>query len=471
MDNKFYRPNIIWLAIWLAIFFIVLLIGAWQTNLYWQNDLAKSMGQEFKAIRPILPYAVAYLEHQERPELLQKIVDADLGPYILVITDRAGNIKYAPQSVPAEKIAAHLKGKEFYYLAKNPNAQNSLTRPLTDQNGVRRPAAPEGEPEALGRLYLLPKQQLTFLDTLGQAYLNIFTPSESVLAFSLFSYILLLVGFAGICAITARFQNHFQKIQEQQFESELETRELRIQVLESNMKSANLRLQLLDRSHENALTKLNEADNTIARLEKVIRYESNKNEELQETLKNAEVVKAEAIAAIAAIEADRGRIAAELRELESLREVEEMNYPSTAVPKRSKEFLWLNLVYKNLQFSRRALQNIIDFKYSHDIMPSLPDALATLNNSSVEALLAGEAIPSRSVVKYTQSLAHHNGDLWEYRFSADGRIFFGLSRSRTWNIDTILLKRKFTPNRYKYEKYLQQTLGKDNDDLPSSFNS
>ena len=320
----------------------------------------------------------------------------------------------------------------------------------------------------MGRLYLLPKQRQSFLD---QAYLKIFTPSQPVLAFSLISYILLLVGFAAICAITARFQSHFQEIQEQQFESELETRELRIQVLESNMKSANLRLQLLDRSHENALTKLNEADNTIARLEKVIRDESNKNEELQETLKNAEAVKAEAMATIAAIEEDRGRIAAELRELESLREVEEMNYPSASIPRRSKEFLWLNLVYKNLHFSRRALQNIIDLKYSHDIMPSLPDALASLNNSSVEALQAGEAMPSRSVVKYTQTLAHHNGDLWEYRFSADGRIFFGLSKSRTWNIDTILLKRKFTQNRYKYEKYLEKTLGKDNDDLPSSLNS
>lgn len=468
MKNKFYRPNIIWLAIWLGIFFTVLIIGAWQTNLYWQDDLAKSLRQEFMAIRPILPYAVAYLEGQERPELLQKIVDADLGPYALVITDRAGKIKYAPQSMPAEKIAASLKGKEFYYLSKDPGARSSLTVPFTEQTGVRRPGAPEGEPEAFGRLYLLPKQRQSFLD---RAYLKIFTPSRPVLAFSLLSYILLLVGFAAICAITAKFQSHFQKIQQQQFESELETRELRIQVLESNMKSANLRLQLLDRSHENALTKLTEADNTIAGLERVIRDESNKNEELQETLKNAETVKAEAMAAIAAIEEDRGRIAAELRELESLREVEEMNCPSTSIPRRSKEFLWLNLVYKNLHFSRRALQNIIDLKYSHDIMPSLPDALATLNHSSVEALQAGEAMPSRSVVKYTQTLAHHHGNLWEYRFSADGRIFFGHSKSRTWNIDTILLKRNFTQNRYKYEKYLEQTLGKDNDDLPSSLNS
>jgi hypothetical protein len=62
-------------------------------------------------------------------------------------------------------------------------------------------------------------------------------------------------------------------------------------------------------------------------------------------------------------------------------------------------------------------------------------------------------------------LADHRGDFWEYRFSKDGRIFFGLSKSRTWNIDTVLLKRRFTENRHKYESYLEQTLGKDNDDL------
>ena len=144
MENKFYRPNIIWLTIWLGIFFIVLIIGAWQTNLYWQDDLAKSLRQEFMAIRTILPYAVAYLEGQERPELLQKIVDADLGPYALVITDRAGKIKYAPQSMPAEKIAASLKGKEFYYLSKDPVAQSSLTVPFTEPDGRSPAGRPRG---------------------------------------------------------------------------------------------------------------------------------------------------------------------------------------------------------------------------------------------------------------------------------------------------------------------------------------
>jgi DNA repair exonuclease SbcCD ATPase subunit len=289
------------------------------------------------------------------------------------------------------------------------------------------------------------------------------------LAFTLLSYALVLVGFASICAITARFQRHFQEVQERQHEAELETRELRIQVLESKIKSEDLRLQLLDQNLEKAQTRLNEAKGTIAEMESAIQYESSRNEELQENLRQAEAAKDEALTSIQDIEQDRERITKELKELEALREVEEMNYPeaSRERTRRPKEYLWLNQVYRNLQFSRRALQNIIDLQNSPDIFPALPDALTTLNNSRVESLLNGGAIPSRSAVRYTQPLAHHYGDLWEYRFSKDGRLFFGLSKSRTWNIDTVLLKRKFSLNRHKYEKYLEQTLGKDNDDLTS----
>ena len=50
---------------------------------------------------------------------------------------------------------------------------------------------------------------------------------------------------------------------EKQHRTELETRDLRIQVLESNIKSVDLRLQLLDRNLEKAQTRLNEAKGTL----------------------------------------------------------------------------------------------------------------------------------------------------------------------------------------------------------------
>ncbi|MCX5888710.1 MAG: hypothetical protein NTY36_04575 [Deltaproteobacteria bacterium] len=470
MKDKFFRPAIIWFGIWLAIFFSVSLIGSWQTKLYWQDDVTRSRGLEILTIRTILPYALVYLEEQNQPDLLQKIFDADFGPYALVLTDRAGEVKYAPRSWPAGKIAPDLlKGKEFFYLLRDRAFRISLAGPYDRSKDPVAGGAAKGDTEALGLLYLVPKETAAWQWSATWAYWNIFTPAKTVLAFSLLSYALVLVGFASICAITARFQRHFQEVQERQHEAELETRELRIQVLESKIKSADLRLQLLDRNLEKAQTRLNEAEGTITEMESSIQYESSRNDELQENLRQAEAEKDEALISIQDIEQDRERITKELKELEALREVEEMNYPETSRERtrRPKEFLWLNQVYQNLQFSRRALQNIIDLQNSPDIFPSLPDALTTLNNSSVESLLNGGAIPSRSAGRYTQPLAHHYGDLWEYRFSKDGRMFFGLSQSRTWNIDTILLKRKFSLNRHKYEKYLEQTLGKDNDDLTS----
>ena len=467
MKSKFFRPHFIWLGVWLAIFFAMLLIAAWQNDLYWRADLAKFSQLELVTVERIVPYALAYLEEHQQPEALQKIIEDNLGPYALVITDKAGNIQYAPASAPSGKPGASLlKGSKFFYLLKNPDSRRSLSGPYTEGTA---PAAAQEQTESLGRLYLIDRGSSSFKETLGRAYGKILTPSESVFAFTLLSYMMVLVGFAGICAISARFQSHFQQVQEKQYETELETRELRIQVLESNIKAADLRLELLDRRYEQAQAVMNATKSAIAGLEQTIQYESSRNEELGDSLRQAEAERDEALTTMQAIDQDRGKIAQELKELEVLKEVEEMNRPESAKEsaRRPKEFLWLNMVYKNLHFSRRALQNIIDLQNSSDVFPALPDALAALNGSSVESLAGGGALPSRSVVRYSQPLAHHRGDFWEYRFSKDGRLFFGLSRSKTWNIDTILLKRKFTLNRYKYEKHLEQTLGKDNNDLVS----
>ena len=103
MKSKFFRPHIIWLGVWLAIFFAMLLIAAWQNDLYWRADLAKFSQLELVTVERILPYALAYLEEHQQPEALQKIIEDNLGPYALVITDKAGNIRYAPASAPSGK--------------------------------------------------------------------------------------------------------------------------------------------------------------------------------------------------------------------------------------------------------------------------------------------------------------------------------------------------------------------------------
>ncbi len=457
MKDKFLPPYIIWLGVWLAMFIAILVLGSWQDHLNRQETLAESGQRELVGISSILPYALAYLEEQQRPDLLKEILSADLGPYAVVLADKAGNLEYAPDFwPPGDRGAALLKGKKYYYLCKDPAGQPCLKGPYAGA-----PAAPVSgvESTAWGRLYLVEKPP--------QGLGRLLPHYDTVSILSLLSYFMILVGFGGVCAITARYQRRSQELRESRYTSEIEAREWRIQNLESNIEAADLRLELLDRSQEAAQVELSGANDIIAALQQALQHQSRKSKKMQEGLQEAESARNEAIAKMQDIELDRESILKEMKELEALREVEELNYPDPAKKKsrRPQEFLWLNMVYRNLHFSRRALEDILELQNSPDIFPSLPDALATLNSTGPEELKSGAAIPSRSAVQYSQLLVHHQGDLWEYRFSKDGRIFFGLSRSRTWNIDTVLLKRHFTENRYKYESFLEQTLGKDNDDL------
>jgi len=198
MKDKVLPPYIIWLGVWLAMLIAILVIGSWQDNLKRQEALAKSSQRELVGICSIFPYAIAYLEEQQRPDLLKEILSADLGPYAVVLTDKVGNLKYAPDSwPPGNRGAALLKGKKYYYLFKDPATQPCLRGPDT---GAQASQVSGVEAAALGRLYLVEKepQELGWL----------LPPLDAVSAFSLLSYFMVLVGFAGICAITARYQDN-----------------------------------------------------------------------------------------------------------------------------------------------------------------------------------------------------------------------------------------------------------------------
>lgn len=130
-----------------------------------------------------------------------------------------------------------------------------------------------------------------------------------------------------------------------------------------------------------------------------------------------------------------------------------------------KQFKWLRFAYPKLYFPKKAIKNLSEIWEITDIIPSLPDALMRLNTLSERELESRSSIPNESITFFTQELKYYKGDIWEYRFSQDGRIFFGRSKSKTWNIDSILLKRHFSQTVQKYDDYLRNTIGKDNDDL------
>lgn len=298
--------------------------------------------------------------------------------------------------------------------------------------------------------------------------------------FTILSYLLFVVGFGAICLITAIFQNHFRRAQEEQFEVELEARNLRIQALESAQEALDLKMKLLNTNQAQARDAAQEAQANIRNLEEKLQSEAERNEELQLELEKAQIQESQALTKLRSLSRDKQRITAEKMDILSrLEEAEKLAQADLYLQKIRKakgklrlNAFWLTSLYKNLSFSPRAMQNIMEIQDAPDIFPSLPEALVNINKKSIKALMSGESLPPKTVGRFsTQELAHFQGPFWEYRFSSDGRIFFGLSKSRTWNIDTILLKRRFPDKKEKYDRYLVDLLGKDNQDLESELRS
>lgn len=157
-------------------------------------------------------------------------------------------------------------------------------------------------------------------------------------------------------------------------------------------------------------------------------------------------------------ESDIGRLKKGKREERFINEI-------INISEKRREFsYWVKFAYPNLKFSKRALDNLSDIWDVPAIIPSLPDAFAILNKINENELQSRESLPNRSITYFTEKLKYTKKSIWEFRFSADGRIFFGKSKKRIWNIDTILLKRKL-PSGVKYDNYLTQNLCKNNDDL------
>ncbi|MEW6657855.1 MAG: hypothetical protein AB1424_04265 [Thermodesulfobacteriota bacterium] len=432
MNYKFYSPYLIWFGIWVFICMAVSLITLENNKLYLQTSVA---------ISRLLDYNRPYGEFARLFGYSQEPLDRYLFPP-----------RYRPPLRP-------LSTKPPFSPFPEPDTGDR------EEGGLAfwLPTAPS-VPETAGwqREWLQAWQRAT----------------RASYVVTLFSYLIFVVGFGAICLISAIYQNHFRRAQEEQFETEIEARNLRIQVLESSRDALDLKLQLLDQEHGRAMLAAQESQENIRNLEERLQSEAGRNEELQAELQKALQEENQAKNLLLTLDLDRQRLAGELTDITSRltaaeKPPEEDRYRlKTRKAKarlRLKSF-WLAALYKNLSFSPRALQNLMEVQEAPDVFPSLPDALVILNNVSLKALLSGESLPPKTVSRYsTQELEYFRGPFWEYRFSADGRIFFGLSQSRVWNIDTILLKRRFPDKKEKYDRYLAGTLGKDNQDIQAEL--
>ncbi len=428
MEYKFYNPFIIWSGIWVFICLVVSFLILENNRLYWESS---------KAVARFSNYNHPYGEFAKRFGYSRTPLD-----------------RY--QSPPAWR-------QPLPPPAYRPSISLFPEPETRGQGGLEllwgRPGPPSF-PEIPGRH-----------PDWAQAWQHAARTSHIL---TLLSYLLFVVGFGAICLISAIYQNHFRRAQEEQFETEIEARNLRIQMLESSRDALDLKLKLLDQEHERAMAASQEAQENIRDLEERLQSEAERNEELQAELQKSLGEEHRALTRLRSLEQDRQKIAAERTDIASRLAAAE-NVPEedryrqkTRKAKarlRLKSF-WLPYLYKNLSFSPRALQNLMEVQDVPDVFPSLPDALAHLNDTSLGALQSGGSLPPKTVARYaTQELEYFQGPFWEYRFSSDGRIFFGLSRSRVWNIDTILLKRRFPDKKEKYDRYLAGTLGKDNQDL------
>jgi hypothetical protein len=428
MKDNFYSPYLIWSGIWLLICLVVLIISAQANKLYWEAD--KDRGG-------LAGYRGSYGVFAERFGPLPEAGDHSQFPFLQ------------------------------RYVCPGPPAPGPL-RPFLEPQ----PPGYEG-----GYFFFRPQGSPSFLETVWsrhnwrQAWEH---QPHATYFFVIISYLLFVVGFGAICFITALYQDHFRKAREEQFETEIEARNLRIQVLESSRNALDLRLTLLDQVHEKTLATAREAQETISNLEGKLRSEAHRNEALQAQLQRAREEESAALRLLRVLDDDREKIAAEQTDLLSrLVEAEKMGgedpYGQRTGKAKKRVRLnssWLQFLYRKLSFSPRALQNLNEIQEAPDVFPSLPDALGIIDNLTLEELESGANLPPKTVARFaTQDLEHFQGPFWEYRFSSHGRIFFGLSRSRTWNIDTILLKRRFPDKKEKYDRYLATTLGRDNQDL------
>jgi hypothetical protein len=428
MKYKFYSPYIIWFGIWVFICIVVSLITLENNRLYLESSIT---------ISRLLNYNQPYGEFARRFGFSQEPLDR------YQFSLRYRQPRRSPSASPPlspflELDTGDRKGKQPSFWAPGPTSF----------------------PGRAGR-------QRDWL----QAWQRSARTSYFV---TLLSYLLFVAGFGAICLLTAMYQNHFRRALEEQFETEIEARNLRIQMLESSRDALDLKLKLLDQEHARALIASQEAQENIRDLEEKLQSEADRNEELQAELQKALEEENQALDLLRDLDLDRQRLAAERTEIASRlaaaeKPPEEDRYRLQIRKAKGRlrlKSFWLASLYKNLAFSPRALQNLMEVQEVPDVFPSLPDALAHLNNTSLEALRSGESLPPKTLARYaTQELEHFQGPFWEYRFSADGRIFFGLSKSRTWNVDTILLKRRFPDKKEKYDRYLATTLGKDNQDL------
>jgi len=158
---------IVW-SIFSSIIFLIICITYHQYKNYWQSTITRVQTVDFNILHATLPYAIAFLEENQKSDLIEHVLNSNYGFFSMVYTDMEGNIKFStkPKLTHVKLNQSNLDQYQFSYVFKKPFAQQcSAKTPYADQAFVCTQKL-EKEVDAYGKIYLLRREIPSFKETI-----------------------------------------------------------------------------------------------------------------------------------------------------------------------------------------------------------------------------------------------------------------------------------------------------------------
>jgi hypothetical protein len=306
-----------------------------------------------------LPYALAFLEEKERPDLIQEVLNSNFGLFGIVYTDLDGKVLFTTSSDRhrfSESAVANATGYSYVY--EQPHEQQIKAGSPYDSLSISRANRHEGK--AYGRIYLLGgfSQSIFKTLTLSENWERLLPggrpPSDYFLSVLTNMGVIFVIGI--LCITGARLDTRQRKTERDQHDAELT-------VLAQRVELNSIEIGALEKVRELLRKELRSKENILAELLQTMRTQSELAAELKhdrdaivEAHRVAEKDRAEAEQEFYRVDDELKAVAGERdRLIERLEE-------ATSVPIRATSDLrsqrLLEIVFPSLSFSTRAADQL-----------------------------------------------------------------------------------------------------------------
>ena len=136
---------------------------------YWQSTITRVQTVDFNILHATLPYAIAFLEENQKSDLIEHVLNSNYGFFSMIYTDMGGNVKFSTKSkLPHVKLnQSDFDEYQFSYVYKKPLSQQCAAKtPYEDKAFVCTTQKPEKEVDAYGKIYLLRREIPSFSETI-----------------------------------------------------------------------------------------------------------------------------------------------------------------------------------------------------------------------------------------------------------------------------------------------------------------